>query len=115
MEAHSLLSAAARLAPVRRFVLAGAAIGSALLLSGCDTDRVVALEERVKAVEAKADSAEKRAKAAESLAVSNQPQAISQPEPVPQVDENPDGDNPEPSVDEGEPGAPPPMADNGKG
>lgn len=115
MDQLSPLSAAPRLAWARRFVLAGAAIGSALLLSGCDTDRVVALEERVKAVEAKADSAEKRAKAAESLAVSNQPQAISQPEPVPQVDENPDGDTTEPSVFEGEPGAPPPMADNGKG
>ncbi len=114
MDAHRFFSANRPLA--RRLALAGAAAALSLLLTGCDVDRVSALEERMTAVEAKADAAEKKAKAAESLAATNQPQAISQPDPVVQSDDNPDGDDPAASIDDGgEPGAPPPMADNGKG
>lgn len=100
---------------VRRLALAGAAAALSLLLAGCDVDRVSALEERMTAVEAKAEAAEKKAKAAESLAATNQPQAISQPEPIPAAD-NPDGEDPGASIDDGgDAPAPPPMADNGKG
>jgi len=118
MDAHPLSLALLRplhsAAP--RLALASAAAGLAMLLGGCDTERVNALEERVTAVEAKADAAEKKAKAAESLAVTNQPQAVSQPEPVQQNDDNPDGDDPGASIDDGgDPPPPPPMADNGKG
>ncbi|KUR71068.1 hypothetical protein AQZ52_10260 [Novosphingobium fuchskuhlense] len=114
MDAHHLLFA--RRLPSRRIALVGGATALALLLSGCDVDRVNALEERVAAVEAKADAAEKKAKAAESLAVSNQPQAVAQPEPVMQNDDNPGGDDPAASIDDaGDPPPPPPMADNGKG
>ena len=114
MDAHRL--SPAHRAAARRMALASAASAIALLLSGCDADRVSALEERVKTVEAKADAAEKRAKAAESLAVSNQPQAVSQPDPVPQNDDPSAGDFPESSGDDpGDPAVPPPMADNGKG
>ncbi len=99
----------------RRIALASTAAVLAMLLGGCE-DRVSALEERVTAVEAKADAAEKKAKAAESLAATNQPQAISQPEPILQNNDNPDGDDPNASIDDGgDPPPPPPMADNGKG
>lgn len=101
---------------VRRLALASAAAALSLLLAGCDVDRVSALEERMTAVEAKAEAAEKKAKAAESLAATNQPQAISQPEPIPAAADNPDGDDPGASIDDGsDPPPPPPMADNGKG
>lgn len=113
MESHALILA--RRPAARRLAFVGATAALALLLGGCE-DRVSALEERLTAVEAKAEAAEKKAKAAESLAVSNQPQPISQPEPVVQSDDNPDGDDPNASIDNG--GAdspPPPMADNGKG
>ncbi len=101
---------------LRRIAVASAAASLALLLSGCDAQRVNELEERVTQVEAKADAADKRAKAAESLAVQNQPQAISQPEPVPQNDLNPDNVDVVDAPDEGGGNdAPPPMADNGKG
>ena len=114
MKAHRLFLAL-RPQP-RRLALAGSAAAFVLLLSGCDVDRVNALEERMTAVEAKADAAEKKAKAAESLAATNQPQPISQPEPVVQNDDNPDGDDPAASIDDGgDPPPPPPMADNGKG
>lgn len=100
---------------VRRLALVSAAAVLSVLLGGCE-DRVSALEERMTAVEAKAEAAEKKAKAAESLAATNQPPAISQPEPVVQTNDNPDGEDPNASIDDGgEPGAPPPMADNGKG
>lgn len=100
---------------LRRLGLMTAAAGMALALSGCDVQRVNALEERVTAVEAKAEAAEKRAKAAESLASQTQP--IVQPEPAPptDLDANADEGGYEP-VNEGDgPGEPPPMADNGKG
>ncbi|WP_421847738.1 hypothetical protein [Novosphingobium sp.] len=115
MDAHRFFPANRLLA--LRVALASAATALSLLLSGCDADRVSALEERVTAVEAKADAAEKKAKAAEALAVTNQPQPISQPEPVVQNNDNPDGDDPAASVDDGGDPAPPPppMADNGKG
>ena len=114
MEAHRLFLAC-RL-PARRLAFAGSAGAFALLLSGCDVDRVSALEERMAAVEAKAEAAEKKAKAAESLAATNQPQAVSQPEPVMQNDDNPDGDPPVVLIEDGgDPPPPPPMADNGNG
>jgi len=114
MDAHRLFFA--HRPAVRRLALAGAATALSLLLAGCDVDRVSALEERMTAVEAKAEAAEKKAKAAESLAATNQPQAISQPEPVVQSDDNPEGDDPAASIDDGgDAGQPPPMADNGKG
>jgi hypothetical protein len=114
MEAHRLILANRPFA--RRLALASASAALSLLLAGCDVDRVSALEERMTAVEAKADAAEKKAKAAESLAATNQPQAVSQPEPIVQTNDNPDGDDPNASVDEGgDPPPPPPMADNGKG
>jgi hypothetical protein len=114
MEEHRLIPA--RRPRVRRLALASGAAALALLLGGCDVDRVNALEERVTAVEAKADAAEKKAKAAESLAATNQPQPISQPDPIVQSDDNPDGDDPAASIDDGgDPPPPPPMADNGKG
>ncbi len=114
MDAHRLNLAHRPFA--RRLALAGGAAALLLLLAGCDVDRVSSLEERMTAVEAKAEAAEKKAKAAESLAATNQPQAISQPEPVTQTNDNPDGDDPNASVDEGgDPPPPPPMADNGKG
>jgi hypothetical protein len=114
MDAHRFLTA---LRPsARRLALTGGAAALSLLLAGCDVDRVSALEERVTAVEAKADAAEKKAKAAEALAATNQPQPISQPEPIVQNNDNPDGDDPAASVDDGgDPPPPPPMADNGKG
>ena len=116
MVAHHFPSAGSRRSAARRLALACGAAGIALVLSGCDVDRVGALEERVTAVEAKAEAAEKRAKAAESLAATNQPPAVVQPDPVPQNDLDPGGDDPGASIDDGgEPGAPPPMADNGKG
>jgi hypothetical protein len=100
---------------VRRLALVSAAAVLSVLLGGCE-DRVSALEERVTAVEAKAEAAEKKAKAAESLAATNQPQPISQPEPVVQNNDNPDGDDPGASIeDAGNPPPPPPMADNGQG
>jgi hypothetical protein len=115
MNAHRPLTARSRRSAARRIALACGAAGLAALLSGCDVDRVNALEERVTAVEAKAESAEKKAKAAESLAVSNQPQAVSQPDPVPQNDIDPGADDPGASIDDGSGDAPPPpMADNGK-
>ena len=99
----------------RRIVMALAVSAGALLVSGCDSQRVDKLEERVTLVEAKAASAEKRAKAAESMVAETQ--TISQPDPVPQSDLN--ADNPEDgdqSIDTGDGDAPPPpMADNGKG
>lgn len=114
MEAHRLVIANRPLA--RRLALTGGAAALSLLLTGCDADRVGALEERMTAVEAKAEAAEKKAKAAESLAATNQPQAISQPEPIVQNNDNPDGDDPAASIDDGgDPPPPPPMADNGKG
>lgn len=114
MDAHRLFLANRPTA--RRLALLGGAAVLSLLLSGCDVDRVSALEERMTAVEAKADAAEKKAKAAEALAVTNQPQPISQPEPVVQNNDSPDGDDPAASIDDGgDPGSPPPMADNGKG
>lgn len=113
MDAHRTLPD--RRIPVRRLALASAAATLAMLLGGCE-DRVSALEERVTAVEAKAEAAEKKAKAAESLAATNQPQPISQPEPVVQSNDNPEGDDPASSIDDGsdQPSVPP-MADNGKG
>ena len=99
---------------VRRLALASTAAVLAMLLGGCE-DRVSALEERMTAVEAKAEAAEKKARAAESLAATTQPQPIAQPEPVPATADNPDGDDPGASIDEGGDAPPPPMADNGKG
>lgn len=114
MDAHRLFPAKRLLA--LRVALASAATALSLLLGGCDVDRVSALEERMTAVEAKADAAEKKAKAAEALAVTNQPQPVSQPEPIVQNNDNPDGDDPASSIDDGgDPPPPPPMADNGKG
>ena len=99
----------------RRVAGASAAAMFALLLSGCDAQRVNQLEERVAQVEAKADAAEKRSKTAESLAVQSQPQAISQPEPVPQNDlDSTSDDVAGPADDSVSNDAPPPMADNGK-
>lgn len=116
MDEHHSLAAEPRRSTARRLALASAAAGLAFVLSGCDIDRISALEERVTAVEAKADAAEKKAKAAESLAATNQPQPIVQPDPVPQNDINPGDDDPGASIDDGgDPPPPPPMADNGKG
>lgn len=114
MDAHRFFLA--RQLAARRLVPVGGVAALSMLLAGCDVDRMSALEERVTAVEAKAEAAEKKAKAAESLAASNQPQPIAQPEPVQQNDDNPDGDDPAASIDDGgDPPPAPPMADNGKG
>lgn len=101
----------------RRVAVILPAAALALLLSGCDAQRVNELEARVTQVEAKAEAADKRAKAAESLAVQSQPPAISQPEPVPQNDLNPAGDDADAPADDSvsNDAPPPPMADNGKG
>jgi hypothetical protein len=100
-----------------RVTMALAAATAALLLSGCDTQRIDKLEERVTAVEAKAAAAEKRAKTAEAIV--SETQTISQPDAVPQNDLNPSNDDtPDQSNNNGEgegEAPPPPMADNGKG
>lgn len=119
MDAHRL-SLACRPASgcprtARRLALASAATGLALLLSGCDVDRVSALEERINQVEAKAEAAEKRAKAAQALAATNQSQPIVQPDPAPITDDNADADSSDNNINDGSDAQPPPMADNGKG
>ena len=100
---------------VRRVTMALAAATAALLLSGCDAQRIDKLEERVTVVEAKAAAAEKRARTAEAIV--SETQTISQPDAVPQNDLSPrNEDTPDQSNDNGEGEAPPPpMADNGKG
>ena len=102
---------------LRRVTMALAAATAALLLSGCDTQRIDKLEERVTAVEAKAAAAEKRAKTAEAIV--SETQTISQPDAVPQNALTPSNDDtPDQSNNNGEgegEAPPPPMADNGKG